>query len=85
MSVTKKQRNNLWKAPSLFVTTMHLYGVKSNWYQTLSGFQFIPICQYPVDVDILDREVGSIVRMSPNGTIAEVKRRIIHLSGKVKR
>ena len=75
-----------WDAPRLFVTPMQLVGVRSNFFAVFSKSQFLPVCQYPLSAPSpQDHEVGAIVKIDKRSNVTKVLRRVICLSGKVKR
>lgn len=52
------------------------------WKSGISKFhhekgEFIPICQYPIGVEILDGEIGAMVKLRMDQTIEKIYKRII--------
>ena len=42
---------------------MALVGYMSNFHKTLSGYDFLPVCRYPVGWEVEDYEQGALVRL----------------------
>ena len=65
------------EAPKIICGPIAVEGYKANFHKVLSGFSFLPVCQYPIDWAVDKREVGSLVKIGRDGTsIRDVARRI---------
>ena len=71
-----------WDAPTLSISRQHIYGIQSEWYGAIFKVSYVPIHQYPVGQDVLDGEIGSLVKMPPKGKITKVIRRVVHVGRK---
>ena len=68
---------NWEKAPVLFVSSHHLYGIRSEWYVALFKVVYLPVCRYPPEVEILLGEDGALLKLNKALKPHKVLRRII--------
>jgi len=81
MSLSGKRNSDFDDAPRLIVSGLGLYGIRSNAYEGIGKYSWLPVCQYPVDWLVLEKESGSMVRLDKRGDIKNVIRRVF-VSGK---
>ena len=64
------------EAPKVTCSPLALEGYKAGFHRVLSGYSFLPVCQYPVGWEVDKYEEGSLVKFGRDGIIREVCRRI---------
>lgn len=63
-------------APHVIVSPMALEGVRANFHRVLTGLEFVPVCQYPVGFSVETCEQGMLAKVTKDGEIVDVYKRV---------